>query len=116
MLALCDIDHDAILTYPLILVGSKYKTYYLAVSGPNLKTIHIKKALLQIGDFESIVYEHGAHKAMSRYEYYMSCSFAPILSSHILLINFRSGLTYVCPRLATHLEVKEVQRCFACAS
>eukprot|EP00581_Thalassiosira_minuscula_P019424 CAMPEP_0183716690 /NCGR_PEP_ID=MMETSP0737-20130205/10498_1 /TAXON_ID=385413 /ORGANISM="Thalassiosira miniscula, Strain CCMP1093" /LENGTH=1455 /DNA_ID=CAMNT_0025945985 /DNA_START=64 /DNA_END=4431 /DNA_ORIENTATION=- len=47
-------------------IGNKYKAYYLAVSGHGLKRIDLKSALLRIGDFESLTYEKGAHKTISR--------------------------------------------------
>ena len=60
-------------------VGKKnFKSHYLAVSGPGLETMKVKDFLSRIGDFESKVYEKGAHKAIARAKLLVSpCSRPP---------------------------------------
>jgi len=56
-------------------MGRKYyKSYFLAVSGPGLEDIDLKSALASIGDFESLTYEDGAHKTVSRFDLLVSPS------------------------------------------
>ena len=48
-------------------MGQKYySSYYLQVSGGGLKKISIKSVLSSIADFESLTYEKGPHKTLSR--------------------------------------------------
>ena len=56
-------------------MGNKYyKSYYLKLSP---STPSVKSALLSIGDFESLTYEHGPHKTQSRLKLLVSPSCRP---------------------------------------
>ena len=58
-------------------MGNKYyKSYYLKLSDSGV-TRSIELALLSIGDFESLTYEHGPHKTHSRLKLLVSPSCRP---------------------------------------
>mmetsp|Transcript_21142 Transcript_21142/g.45875 ORF Transcript_21142/g.45875 Transcript_21142/m.45875 type:complete len:873 (+) Transcript_21142:47-2665(+) len=54
-----------------------YKSFYLGVSRGRIEKINLKSALLRIGDFESLTYERGAHKTVSRLKLLVSPSCRP---------------------------------------
>lgn len=58
-------------------MGNKYyKSYYLKLSDGGVRR-NIESALLSIGDFESLTYEHGPHKTLSRLKLLVSTSCRP---------------------------------------
>jgi len=59
-------------------MGPKYyKSFYLGVSGGGLKSMNLRTRLLSIADFESLTYESGAHKTVSRLHLLQSPSCQP---------------------------------------
>ena len=59
-------------------MGPKYyKSYYFAVEGPGLKEKNLARLLMKIADFESLTYEHGAHKTISRLHLLVSTASKP---------------------------------------